>query len=277
MSDDPFAELAATLAADPGRRVDLARAALWLAADFRPETEPEPWLEQLDALAEEARPTVLRAWSDEARVRALNRFLFDERGFTGNREHYEDPRNSLLPDVLERRTGIPITLSLVYVEVSQRLGLPAEGIGFPGHFLVRYRGRQDDQMIDAFRGTVLAEEQLQALLREALGSAAVLRRAQLQPIRSRDFLVRLVSNLKRHYTLAGQLDSALQCCERLIQLLPEAPGEVRDRGLLYEALECWDAARADLGHFLALCPEDPSAEKVRQRLTALEGRESTLH
>lgn len=277
MPTDPFAELASTLVADPERRVDLARAALWLAADFRPEVTPEPWLAQLDALADEARPTVLRAWSDEARVRALNQFLFDEQGFHGNREQYEDPRNSLLPDVLERRIGIPISLSLVYLEVAGRLGLPAEGIGFPGHFLVRYRGRQGDHMIDAFRGTVLAEEQFSALLREALGNEAVLRRAQLQPIRTRDFLVRMVSNLKRHYTLAGELDSALQCCERLIQLLPDEPDEVRDRGLLYEALECWAAARADLRHFLAMCPEDPSAPKVRDRLDALEGRESTLH
>jgi regulator of sirC expression with transglutaminase-like and TPR domain len=274
---DPFAELARTLADDPGRRVDLARATLWLAADFRSEITPEPWLARLEALAEAARPTVLRAWSDEARVRALNQFLFDEEGFHGDHEHYEDPRNSLLPDVLERRVGIPISLSLVYLEIAARLGLPAEGIGFPGHFLVRYRGRQDDQMIDAFRGTVLTEEQISALLREALGSAAVLRRAQLQPIRTRDFLVRWVSNLKHHYALAGELDSALQCCERLIQLLPDEPAEVRDRGLLYEALECWDAARTDLRHFLTLCPEDPSAAKIRERLDTLEGRESTLH
>ena len=277
MPKDSFAELTSTLAADPGRRIDLARAALWLAADFRPDTTPEPWLAQLDALADEARPTVLRAWSDEARVRALNQFLFDEQGFKGNREQYEDPRNSLLPDVLERRIGIPISLSLVYLEVAGRLGLPTEGIGFPGHFLVRYRGRQDDQMIDPFRGTILGEEQLGALLREALGGAAVLGRAQIQPIRTRDFLVRLVANLKRHYTQARDLDSALQCSERLIQLLPDEPTEVRDRGLLYEALECWDAARSDLRHFLAVCPDDPSAAKVRGRLETLEGRESTLH
>ncbi|MDH3685990.1 MAG: tetratricopeptide repeat protein [Myxococcales bacterium] len=277
MPTDPFSELAQTLARDPRRRVDLARAALWLAADFRADTTPDPWLAQLDALADLARPTVLRAWSDEARVRALNQFLFDEQGFKGNREQYEDPRNSLLPDVLERRVGIPISLSLVYLEVAGRLGLPAEGIGFPGHFLVRYRGRQEDQMIDAFRGTVLDEPQLRGLLREALGEAAVLRRAEFQPIRSRDFLVRLVSNLKRHYAQARELDSALQCCERLIQLLPDEPGEVRDRGLLYEALECWDAARTDLRHFLAVCPDDPSAAKIRERLETLDGRESTLH
>lgn len=277
MPTDPFSELAQTLARNPARRVDLARAALWLAADFRPDMTPDPWLAQLDALADLARPTVLRAWSDEARVRALNQFLFDEQGFKGNREQYEDPRNSLLPDVLERRVGIPISLSLVYLEVAGRLGLPAEGIGFPGHFLVRYRGRQEDQMIDAFRGTVLDEPQLRGLLREALGEAAVLRRAELQPIRSRDFLVRLVSNLKRHYAQARELDSALQCCERLIQLLPDEPGEVRDRGLLYEALECWDAARADLRHFLEVCPDDPSAAKIRERLETLDGRESTLH
>jgi regulator of sirC expression with transglutaminase-like and TPR domain len=277
VGSDPFAELAAVLAADPEQRVDLGEAAIWLAADFRPDTTPEPWLAQLDALAEDARRSVQGAWSDEARVRALNQFLFEQQGFHGNQEHYEDPRNSLLPDVLERRTGIPISLSLVYLEIAGRLGLPAEGIGFPGHFLVRYRGRTEDHLVDAFRGTVLSEAQIAALLREALGNDAVFRRAQLQPISSRDFLVRLVSNLKRHFALARELSSALICCERLLQLRPDEAAEVRDRGLLYEALECWDAARTDLGQFLALRPDDPSAAKVRERLEALEGRESILH
>jgi regulator of sirC expression with transglutaminase-like and TPR domain len=105
----------------------------------------------------------------------LNRFLFDEQGFSGNEQEYEDPRNSLLHEVLERRTGIPITLSLVYLEVGRRLGLPVEGIGFPGHFLVRWRGKEDF-MIDVFHGRLLSDEALRPALRVA--------RRRLQPRRA---------------------------------------------------------------------------------------------
>jgi regulator of sirC expression with transglutaminase-like and TPR domain len=273
---DPFAALAASLVRDPACRVNLAEAACWLAADFDPALDVPAQLLRLDDLADQARTGVQLAWSDEARVRALNRFLFEQEGFHGNTEHYEDPRNSLLPDVLERRTGLPITLSLVYLELGWRLGLPVEGVGFPGHFLVRYRGRED-LMVDSFHAKILDDEALTALLHQALGRDAVFRRAQLQPSDPSAFLVRLLSNLKRHQALAGDFGAALRCCERLLQLQPDDPLELRDRGLMYERLECWDAARSDLEHFLQLRPGDASAEAVRDRLQELSGRRSLLH
>lgn len=273
---DPFAALAASLDRDARGPTNLAEAALWIAADFTPGLDVAAELLHLEALAEEARPEVQRAWSDEARVRALNQFLFLEKGFAGNTDHYDDPRNSLLHEVLARRTGIPITLSLVYLEVGWRLSLPVEGIGFPGHFLVRYRGRED-LMVDAFHGSLLDDDALAALLRQALGEDAVFRRAQLQPTSPQAFLVRMLTNLKRHWALERDYAAALRCCERLLQLQPDDAIEIRDRGLLYERLECWDAARDDLHRFLSLRPEDASADIVRGRLAELEGRRSILH
>jgi regulator of sirC expression with transglutaminase-like and TPR domain len=273
---DRLAALAAALVEDPSRTVDLAEAALLVAADFRPGLDPAVWRARLDALAEAARGPVLSAWSDAARVEALNRFLFEKEGFAGNEEEYEDPRNSLLNEVLERRTGIPITLCLVYLEIGRRLALPVEGIGFPGHFLVRWRGKEDF-VIDAFHGEVLGDEALTSLLRSALGRDAVFSRSELRPITCHAFLVRLLSNLKRHFALAGEFAHSLQCCERLLQLLPDDPEELRDRGLVYEQLECWGAARADLARFLELSPRHPSAANVRARLADVAKRTVVLN
>jgi regulator of sirC expression with transglutaminase-like and TPR domain len=275
-AEDRFAALAAALVADPAARVDLAEAANLVAADFRPGLDVARELARLDALAEAARGPVLSAWSDAARVAALNRFLFVEQGFHGNTERYEDPRNSLLPDVLDQRTGLPITLSLVYLAIGRRLGLPVEGIGFPGHFLVRWRGREDF-VIDAFHGEVLSDRALTARLREALGRDVVFSRSELAPITPRAFLVRLLSNLKRHAAQAGDFAGALTCCERLLQLQPDDPEELRDRGLVYERLECFAAARDDLERFLALAPGHPTAATVRAKLAELEGRRTVVN
>jgi regulator of sirC expression with transglutaminase-like and TPR domain len=275
-ADDRLAALAASLVAEPDRPVDLAEAALLVAADFQPDLDVPAWLARLDALAEAARGPVLSAWSDGARVRALNRFLFEEQGFAGNEDEYEDPKNSLLPEVLERKKGIPITLSLVYLEVARRLRLPVEGIGFPGHFLVRWRGKEDF-VIDAFHGRLLGDEALTSMLRDTFGKEAVFSRSELRPITAHAFLVRLLSNLKRHCALAGDYPAALRCCERLLQLTPGDPEETRDRGLVYEQLECWSAARADLKRFLDLAPGHPSAATVRQRLAELAQRTTLLN
>jgi len=274
--DDRFARIAASLVQDPAREVDLGEAAFLVAADFAPGIDVAAQRARLSALADAARDPVLSAWSDAARVEALNRFLFEREGFEGNREAYEDPRNSLLHEVLDRKRGLPITLSLVYLEVGRRLGLPVEGIGFPGHFLVRWRGK-DDFLIDAFNGRVLSDEAVTALLREALGHDAVFSRSELKPITPHAFLVRLLSNLKRHYALASDFANALVCCERLLQLCPDDPEELRDRGLVYEQLECWNAARADLSHFLRIAPSHPSATTVRAKLEELEPRNRQLH
>ena len=276
-ADDRFAALAAALVRDPERPTDLAEAALLVAADFRPGLDVGEWLARLDALAESARPTVLSAWSDAARVAALNEFLFVKEGFAGNTERYEDPANSLLSDVLERKTGIPITLSLVLVEVARRTGLPLRGVSFPGHFLVKLE-EPKLRVLDAFHGRILELSDCRARLHAALGQDVVFRPdLHLRAATPREILVRMLTNLKHLYLRARDFGRTLACCERILLLLPDTPLELRDRGLVYERLECFAAAAHDLERFLQLAPDDESAPAIRERLRALRAGPHRLH
>ncbi|HET7101348.1 MAG TPA: transglutaminase-like domain-containing protein, partial [Terriglobia bacterium] len=158
----------------PDAQIDLAEAALAIAAIEYPRLDPAPWIEKLDQLAArvEAGPTL----SALTNIAALNKVLFEEEHFAGNTQEYDDPRNSYLNDVLERKTGIPITLSLVYTEVARRKGVPLEGVGFPGHFLVKHPGPPAEILIDPFLcGAVLAPADCLALLRQHFGPEAELK------------------------------------------------------------------------------------------------------
>jgi len=261
----------------PDDRIDLARSALLIAAEEYPALDVARYLARLDDLAREVAPRLTGARTASERVAVLNQFLFAEHGFAGNREHYEDPRNSFLNEVLDRCAGIPITLSLVYMEVARRAGLEADGVGFPGHFLVKH-GKQDGIVVDAFLGTVLTREECQSRLAAVLGAGARLEPAlHLRAATPREILVRLLGNLKVIYVRTADFGRALACCERILLVAPDSPLELRDRGLVYERLECFGAAVADLGRFLALAPDDESAPAVRERLSSLRPRLRQLH
>jgi regulator of sirC expression with transglutaminase-like and TPR domain len=190
---------------------------------------------------------------------------------------HEDPRNSFLNEVLERRTGIPITLGLVYMEVARRAGVVVDGVGFPGHSLVKH-GDGREIIVDAFAGSVLTREQCQILLCSVLEAGARLRPEQhLRKATHREILVRLLSNLKTLYVRSADFGRALACCERILLVAPGAALELRDRGLVFEQLECFAAAAADLERFLELAPDDESTPGVRQRLEALRPRARRLH
>jgi regulator of sirC expression with transglutaminase-like and TPR domain len=264
------------IARGPDARIDLARAALLVAAEEYPGLDLDGYLGRLDALARQVSGR-LAGRGDAERVALLNEFLFREQGFVGNAEHYDDPRNSFLNDVLDRRCGIPITLSLVYTEVARRVSLPAHGIGFPGHFLARVDG-DAGVLVDAFHGRVLSESDCARLLATLLGPGArLVPHLHLRPATPREILVRLVSNLKQLYLRRRDFGRALACCERILLLTPDTPLELRDRGLVYERLECYAAARSDLHRFLELAPEDRTAPAVRQRLRELDRRQPRLH
>jgi regulator of sirC expression with transglutaminase-like and TPR domain len=261
----------------PDERIDLARSALLIAAEEYPALDIHRYLTRLDELAGEVAPRLAGARSPEERVAVLNRFLFAERGFAGNRAHYEDPRNSFLNEVLDRCAGIPITLSLVYMEVARRAGVEVDGVGFPGHFLVKHGGRTPI-VIDAFFQTVLTLEECQVRLAAVLGAEVQLRpELHLRKATAREILVRLLGNLKVLYVRAADFGRALACCERILLVAPDAPHELRDRGLVYEKLECFGAAAADLSRFLELAPDDESAQAVRERLASLAPRLRQLH
>jgi regulator of sirC expression with transglutaminase-like and TPR domain len=276
---DAFAEVLRA----QGERIDLARAALLIAAEEYPALDIAHYLDRLGELAREVAPRLEQARTAAERVSVLNRFLFGERGFTGNREHYEDPRNSFLNEVLDRGAGIPITLSLVYMEVARRAGVEVDGVGFPGHFLVKHgcsdeRGNREPIVVDAFFGTVLTRAECQVRLAAVLGAAAQLRpELHLRKASAREILVRLLGNLKVLYVRSADFGRALACCERILLVVPDAPHELRDRGLVYEKLECFGAAAADLERFLELAPDDESAAAVRDRLTSLRPRVRQLH
>jgi len=276
----------------PDERIDLARSALLIAAEEYPALDIARYLDRLDELAREVAPRLELATGAAERVSVLNRFLFTERGFAGNREHYEDPRNSFLNEVLDRCAGIPITLALVYMEVARRAGVEVDGVGFPGHFLVKHvdrgepreeqeraaTGRRAPIVVDPFFGTVLSMEDCQLRLAAVLGADAPLRpELHLRKASTREILVRLLGNLKVLYVRSADFGRALACCERILLVAPDAPHELRDRGLVYEKLECFGAAAADLERFLDLAPDDESAAAVRERLATLRPRVRQLH
>ncbi len=265
---DPRERFAA-LAQRPDEQVDLAEAALWVAAEEYEGLDVAVYLEQLEVLATDAAPLVGASATPVERISALNDYLFRARGFTGNREHYEDPRNSFLNEVLERRVGLPITLSIVYMEVAGRLGLSVRGVGFPGHFLAQLEG-SPEVVVDAFFGQLLGPEDCVERLRSVLGpEAELVPELHLRVATRKEILARLLSNLKQIYAGSGDWVRALACCDRILLLAPDAAAELRDRGLVYEQLACFTAAAADLERVLELTPDSELSAALRDRIEAL--------
>lgn len=265
--DRPRAQFAA-IAAAPDREIDLPEAALWIAAEEYPALDVAAYLGRLEGLAEAAAARLRGARSEEERVEGLNRFLFEEQSFRGNRADYYDPRNSFLNDVLDRRAGIPITLSLVWLALARALGLDARGIGFPGHFLVKATG-PPEILVDPFEGRTLSLADCAARLAAAGAGTAPDPRPHLRAASPREILARLLGNLKLIYAGRGDVERTLACCDRILLLQPDAPHELRDRGLLYAQLDYRAAALADLERYLELAPADEDADAARTRCAAL--------
>ncbi len=269
-----FREFAARLRADD-ESVGLAEAALVLAGEFLPGLDPGAARAELVRLGAEAARAVPANGGEGARAASLLEYLHTRCGFRGNPAEYDDPRNSFLPDVLARRTGIPITLSIVAIEVASRAGLPLRGVSFPGHFLARSVG-EPPVVLDAFHGRVLDAEACTALLRRALGPDAALEPGHLEPATTRAVLMRMLGNLKHGYAGRREWLRAVDCCDRILLLAPEAAGELRDRGLLYEQLECFGPALDDLERFLALAPRAAEADALRARVDVLKAQAARI-
>lgn len=260
----------ATLVAEGGDDIDLAAAALLVAAEEYPQLTVEPYLRRLDLLAERALDRLAEETAPLIVLQEVGRVLFQEEKFKGNSPAYYDPRNSFLNDVLDRRLGIPLTLSIVYLEVGWRLGLPLEGVNFPGHFLVRYRGDAVRVLIDPFMsGELRFEDQAQELLDRVYGGAVRLRPGYLRPASKRDMLVRLLANLKGIYLNSRDHERALAAIERLILVRPPAFEEVRDRGMLLARIGRTEEARIDLVEYLDAMPDAPDATRIRMLLDEL--------
>lgn len=249
---------------------DLARAALLVAAEEYPQLATEPYLRRLDVLAERVRDRLSNETAPLVVLHEMNRVLFDEEELRGNADAYYDPRNSFLNDVLERRLGIPITLAIVYLEVGWRLGLPLDGIGFPGHFLVRYRGEALTVVVDPFdRGRIRFEDQAQELLDKSYGGMVRLKPEFMEPATRREIIERLLRNLKAIYLNARDDRRALAVIERLLIVQPDAAQELRDRGIMLARVGRFDEAVEDLRRYLRCAPEAPDARKVREYILRL--------
>ena len=259
-------------------RIDLARACLMIAQDAYPGLEVERYLGEIERMAIRLRGRLPAAGGPEERVATLNQFLFDDLGFWGNTEEYYDPRNSYLNEVINRKTGIPITLAILYMEVGRRVGLPLEGVSFPGHFLVRLRLRGGMLVLDPFTGGAAQSE---AELRERLqrvipeGVADNLPVAELpldqflEPASNRQILARVLRNLKGIYREADKPERMLDVLNRMLLVAPDASVELRDRGLVYQRLECWRPALKDLTDYAEREPEAPDLDDVRVKLMEL--------
>lgn len=271
----------AALAKLPDSQMDVALGALLVAGEAYPRLDIAASLAELDALAGAAAPALGLATNPLARMQALLRFLADQ-GFRGNRDDYYDPRNSFLNQVLERRTGIPLTLALVCTEIARRIDLPVYGVSFPSHFLVKYVGAgksaADPEIVaDPFSGVILSEEDVRERFKLAMGPATPFHARWLRAATPREILVRLLGNLKQIYVQRKEPEQALGCCDRILMLVPDAPLELRDRGLVYQELECFGAALGDLERFLALAPQDPSADAIRDTLLELRAQAARVN
>ena len=266
MADDSSLAAFAFEVERPEGGIDLGRAALLLARVEYPDLDPIAHVTRLDRLAAEA-PAGCRDGDGRARLTELRRYLFDDLGFAGNREDYYDPRNSLLNDVLERRLGIPITLSLVLMEVGRRLALAVEGVGLPGHFVARVRLDGEDVLVDPFDGgAVLTGEACAALVERAVGQRVPLPEAAFAAVTKRQLLARMLANLKSIYWRRKDWARAAAVADRLLVLDPGASGERRDRGLAFANLGDLQRSTADWDRYLAEQPEARDAEQVRRQL-----------
>jgi regulator of sirC expression with transglutaminase-like and TPR domain len=255
----------------PEPEIDLAGAALLIAAEEYPQLAPEPYLQRLDELAERARD---RLWDETApivMVQEVSRVLFEEEEFRGNRMEYYDPRNSFLNDVMDRRMGIPITLSIIYLEVGWRLGIPLHGVNFPGHFLVRYAGEAVQLLVDSFQsGMVRFDDELQDLLDHVYGGSERMQPDFLRVADRRDMLVRLLGNLKGNYLNRRDDVRALSAIERILLVRPESADDERDRGIVLTRLGRHGEAAAALQRYLELVPDAPDTARVQLLLDQLE-------
>jgi regulator of sirC expression with transglutaminase-like and TPR domain len=234
----------------------LVRGALVVASVEHGDVDAAPILETLAAMGHEASRRLALVEGPEDRIHALNDYFFEDLGFHGNEAHYDDPRNSFVNDVLVRRTGIPISLAAIYLDVGRRAGVSLEGVNFPGHFLVRSPGtgpHAPDLLIDVFhRGAILREIDCQRLLERHAGGEVVLTADALVTADTRQTLVRMATNLKRLYVRSRSFPQALEVTHLLVALDEHGPVELRDRGLLAYQLKRFPEALHDLEQYLRL-------------------------
>jgi regulator of sirC expression with transglutaminase-like and TPR domain len=265
--------------AKPDESIRLEYAALLIAAEdlAHKRVDVQRYISRLEGWAAAAREHIAQSPRESA-PEAFNHFIFEELGMVGNQQDYYDPRNSYLNEVIDRGRGIPITLSIIYMEIGRRVGLDIEGVGMPGHFIVRVRepdvDSEDSMLVDPFHGRTLNLDDCQARLDEAYGGQVALAPEHLRAARKREILVRLLTNLKAIYARADLYRRALAAVERILILTPQAMDEHRDRGALLAQLDQLPEAINETEAYLQLAPRAPDTDQVREQLKALQRRQA---
>lgn len=246
-------------------QLDLLRAALLIARTEYPDLEIEAYAARIEELAHQVAIQVPNP-SPQRAVVALNHVLFDQARLRGNRDDYYDPRNSFLNDVLDRGLGIPITLSVIYMEVARRVGFHLAGVGMPGHFLLKHRGSDGQEtLIDCFnRGDILTRQDCQKRLDEIYSGEMGLRPEFLHSISRRQILTRMLNNLKTVYLSTRNFRKALPVSDLILVIYPRSPEDVKQRALLRYSLNLHKLAAEDLEEYLQMSPEASDADEVRQ-------------
>jgi regulator of sirC expression with transglutaminase-like and TPR domain len=252
----------------------LAEGALLIAAEEYQDLDIDGYLQRIDSMGATLRRRLRSDISATEALLALNRYVFEELGFSGNADDYYDPRNSYLNDVIDRKLGIPITLAVLYIEIGRRIGLPLHGVSFPNHFLVKCVLREGAIVLDPYaRGASLAledlQQRLQALINDVEVDQTVLN-TMLAPARPTDIFARMLRNLRAIHLSKGDRLKALNASNRIINLVPGAADEYRDRAQLYFELECFRAALADFHTYLRLKPDAADSETVTRQIAELE-------
>lgn len=251
--------------------IDLARAALVLAKQRYEDLPVESYLGKLDAMAEAARARLGADMDPRRAIAELNRQVFEIECFRGNERDYYDPRNSYLNEVLDRKLGIPITLSIVFMEVGRRLSLPVLGVGLPGHFLVKVLTTQGDILVDPFaEGAEVTEDECQERLDGVYGGLIRLEKRMLQPVTKKQILVRILNNLKTIYLNRGEFGSALDVVQNVLALEPSSMPDLRDRGLLYYRDNRFEESLSDLRKYLMLATSAEDREQIKQTIHGIE-------
>jgi regulator of sirC expression with transglutaminase-like and TPR domain len=264
----------------PDEAIELAEAALLIATHVYPDLDVAHYLARIEELAKTLESRIQPDSGPSQRILALNEYLFAELGFAANEEDYYDPRNSCLNEVLDRRVGIPITLSLLYMEVGGRIGLPLQGVSFPGHFLVKCASPEGTVVLDPYSGGIsIGVADLQKRLGEArdgeVTSAVVA--GMLVAAGKKEIILRLLRNLKAIYLRSQKFDRALPILDWIIATVPDQAPELRDRGMIYQELECSRAALADFERYLELSPRCDDRDQIRSRIVELQRQSARLN
>jgi len=270
---DRFAELVSR----EDEEINLAEAALLIAAEEYPRIDVERYLDRLDQFGDLVREQAADAQTPLEIIASLNTALFEKLGFQGNRENYYDPRNSYLNEVIDRRTGIPITLTVVYIDAARRIGFPIKGVGLPFHFIAKHQSQSGDLFIDPFNaGRLLGSAACKDLIRQMSGGKIDLQSSHLEAVTNKQILTRMLSNLLGVYS-ASDHSRALSVIDLTLLINPNSASHIRDRGLLLAKIGDRKNAIAELERYLEYVPEAPDAATIREQIRSIRQSQARLN